>query len=93
MNKFYALFLLSSVVYCSQESGKLPEDFKFRDTKEYTEEVSEKRSSFMSQWREYVEKVEGTNVNVTVTSSEELEIKTSTDKKGDVHITVSQKNN
>lgn len=55
MNKFYILFFLSSTLYCSSESGKLPSDFKFKEPKEYVEEVSEKRSSFMSQWKEYEE--------------------------------------
>lgn len=33
--------------------GKLPSDFSFKKPEEYTEDVLQKRSSFMKQWREY----------------------------------------
>ncbi len=93
MNKFYVLMFLSGFIYCSDDNGKLPSDFKFKDPVEYKEEVEEKRSSFMSQWKEYTEKIKDADVEVHIKSDIEVDIKSRIDEKGDIHITISEKSN
>ena len=85
MNKLFVLLFMTASLCASEKDGKLPEDFKFKAANE------ERRTSFMSQWKEYNEKVEGAEIEVHIKSEVAVDIESKTDEKGEIHITISEK--
>ena len=74
MNKLYGIVLLGFSLHASDQGGKLPDDFKFKAASE------ERRTSFMSQWNDYV-KEDKTSETEKVAPKEESATKSKDEKK------------